>query len=404
MNPSPDIADHPARILIVDDERQNRQVLEVMLSPEGFHLLTAASGEEALAMVAQQPPDLILLDIMMPGMDGYQVTAKIKGNLATQNIPVIMVTAMDDRNATMLGLSAGAEDFLTKPVDRAELCVRVRNLLRLKAYGDYHGKYSEMLEGEVKRSEALLFRQEKLASLGRLAAGLAHELNNPLNTIAGFVEALHRRSQTESLQACKEFEDFPRFLSLVQTEVDRAAAIVRRLLDFARQREPSLELVDLGTLISKSVAFVDRQAAVANQRIIVEPLRLLVRVRADAQMLQQLLLNVLTNACDAIENGGEVRIAVGITKAQQGSPGQAEMATLSIADNGCGIAPENLTKIFDPFFTTKEVGKGTGLGLPICLSIVEQHEGTIEVKSEGVGKGTTVIVKLPVVEKVEDRE
>src|ERR1700692_4069530 len=112
MNPSPDVADHPARILIVDDERHNRQLLEVMLAPDGFHLLTAASGEEALAMVAQQPPDLILLDIMMPGMDGYQVAAKIKGDLATRNIPVILVTALDDRNARMRGLSAGAEDFL----------------------------------------------------------------------------------------------------------------------------------------------------------------------------------------------------------------------------------------------------------------------------------------------------
>lgn len=136
MNPRPDIAYHPARILIVDDDRRNRQVLEVMLTPEGFLLQTAASGEEALAIVAQQPPDLILLDIMMPGMDGYQVAAKIKGSLATKNIPIIMVTALDDRNAKMLGLSAGAEDFLTKPMDRAELCVRVRNLLRLKAYGD----------------------------------------------------------------------------------------------------------------------------------------------------------------------------------------------------------------------------------------------------------------------------
>ena len=265
-------------------------------------------------------------------------------------------------------------------------------------YEELHRSYQEL-----KQSQALLLRQEKLASLGRLAAGLAHELNNPLNTVAGFVEALQGRSQTESLQANKEFEDFPRFLRIVQTEVDRAAAIVRRLLDFARQREPSLELVDLGTLIAKSVAFVDRQAAVANQRIIVEPLPMPVRVRADAQMLQQLLLNVLTNALDAIENGGDVRITVGITRAPHGSLGQKEMATLSIADNGCGIALENLTKIFDPFFTTKEVGKGTGLGLPICLSIVEQHEGTIEVKSEGAGNGTTVIVKLPIEKKVGDR-
>ena len=149
MNPRPDTGDHPARILIVDDERHNRQLLEVMLAPEGFQLSSASSGEEALTQVAQQPPDLILLDIMMPGMDGYQVVAGIKRNLATKNIPVIMVTALADRDARMLGLNAGAEDFLTKPVDRAELCVRVRNLLRLKAYGDHYDKYSQMLEGEV---------------------------------------------------------------------------------------------------------------------------------------------------------------------------------------------------------------------------------------------------------------
>jgi two-component system cell cycle sensor histidine kinase/response regulator CckA len=149
MHPTPDIRDHPARVLIVDDHRHDRQLLELMLAPEGYALLTAASGEEALALVRAQPPDLILLDIRMPGMDGCQVTARIKSDPITKNVPVIMVTALDDRNVRMLGLNAGAEDFLTKPVDRAELCVRVRNLLRLKAYGDHHDKYSQLLEDEV---------------------------------------------------------------------------------------------------------------------------------------------------------------------------------------------------------------------------------------------------------------
>ena len=135
----------PARILIVDDERHNRQLLEVMLMPEGFHLATATSGEEALAMVAHQKPDLILLDVMMPGMDGYQVTGRIKGDDATKNIPIIVITALDDRESRMRGLYAGAEDFLTKPVDRAELYMRVRNLLRLKAYGDTYDRYSQIL-------------------------------------------------------------------------------------------------------------------------------------------------------------------------------------------------------------------------------------------------------------------
>ena len=161
MNPSPDAFDHPARVLIVDDERHNRDLIEVMLAAEGFQLVQAASGEEALAAIARQRPDLILLDVMMPGMSGYEVAAKIKASATTKSIPIIMVTALDNREAKMLGLSAGAEDFLTKPVDRAELSVRVRNLLRLKAYGDYHDKYSEMLEGEVMARTADLVAQTK---------------------------------------------------------------------------------------------------------------------------------------------------------------------------------------------------------------------------------------------------
>jgi signal transduction histidine kinase/DNA-binding response OmpR family regulator len=128
--------ERPACVLIVDDERANRDLLKVMLAPEGFLLLTASSGEEALALLAHQPPDLILLDVMMPGMDGYEVAGKIKGNPDTSSVPIIMVTAMDDHKARLLGLNAGVEDFLTKPVDRAELRLRVKNLLKLKMYGD----------------------------------------------------------------------------------------------------------------------------------------------------------------------------------------------------------------------------------------------------------------------------
>ena len=188
MSPKPDVGDQQARILIVDDERHNRQLLEVMLEPEHFLLSTAASGEDALAMVAQQPPDLILLDVMMPGMDGYQVAATIKRDPATRNIPVIMVTALDDRNARLLGLSAGAEEFLSKPVDRAELCVRVRNLLRLKAYGDDYDRYSQMLESVVaSRSADLADRMKQAAVLTEQAALL------DLAQDAIVVRDMHRR-------------------------------------------------------------------------------------------------------------------------------------------------------------------------------------------------------------------
>ena len=130
------ILPQPALILVVDDERMNRDLLQVMLSAEGFEVATAASGEEALAAIASRPPDLILLDVLMPGMNGHEVTRRVKSNLATKNIPVIMVTALDDRDARLFGLGAGAEDFLTKPLDRVELCMRVRNMLRLKASSD----------------------------------------------------------------------------------------------------------------------------------------------------------------------------------------------------------------------------------------------------------------------------
>jgi CheY-like chemotaxis protein len=132
MNPSSDVAGRPTRILVVDDQRENREVLAIVLESEGFLVLTADNGEGALTSVAGQPPDLILLDVMMPGMDGYQVASTIKGNPDTKNIPILMLTALDGRNVRTLALSAGAEDLLTKPFSGAELCVSVRNLLRLK--------------------------------------------------------------------------------------------------------------------------------------------------------------------------------------------------------------------------------------------------------------------------------
>jgi DNA-binding response OmpR family regulator len=130
MNATTDIADadqvRSARILVVDDERDNRVLLELILVREGFLVVTAASGEEALAAVSNQPPDLILVDMMMPGIGGYEVAAKIKGDPATKNIQVIIFSALDDRTARMLALSSGADDFFTKPMDRAELCARLR--------------------------------------------------------------------------------------------------------------------------------------------------------------------------------------------------------------------------------------------------------------------------------------
>jgi PAS domain S-box-containing protein len=176
MRVGPDLGQRAACVLLVDDDANNRNLLAVMLASEGFVLETAQSGEEALACVERSAPDLILLDVLMPGLNGYQVAAKLKSAHATENIPIIMITAADARDARLLGLTAGAEDFLTRPVDRAELCMRVRNLLRLKAYGDHYDKYSQFLAGEVGSRTAELIESECLyrSTFDAAPVGIVH--------------------------------------------------------------------------------------------------------------------------------------------------------------------------------------------------------------------------------------
>jgi PAS domain S-box-containing protein len=166
----------PPRVLIVGNDRNDRLMLEGMLVSQPLQIRTADSGTEALAMVARESPDLILLDVMMPGLDGYQVAARIKADPATENIPIIMVSDLDDRPARLLGLNAGAEDVLSKPIDRAELCLRVRNLLRLKAYGDYHDTYYQILERQVHERSAALTESERLyrSAFDAAPVGLVH--------------------------------------------------------------------------------------------------------------------------------------------------------------------------------------------------------------------------------------
>ncbi len=188
-----------ATLLIVDDESQNRKLLEVLLRHEGYLTLGAANGEEALALIAQRAPDLILLDIMMPGMDGYQVASNLKANPATSNIPIIMLTAEIDRSARLIGLNVGAEEFLTKPFDAAELQLRVRNLLRLKEYGDFLQNQSRILEQQVQARTAALTaeiaeRQRAQEALRGYATRLS-ELSHRLRTM----EETERRAISREL-------------------------------------------------------------------------------------------------------------------------------------------------------------------------------------------------------------
>jgi PAS domain S-box-containing protein len=212
MNELFDGTDLPEYILIVDDDRQNRRLLEVMLTEKNYRLQTAESGEEALALIAQQLPDLILLDVMMPGVDGNEVASRLKQDPATKNIPIIMVTALNNHDARMIALRAGAADFLTKPVDHAELRVRVRNLLRLKAYGDYYDRYSQTLEREVisrtaelsertallERQTAVLTEQAELLDLARDAI-IVRDMNGRVISWSRGAEVLYGWASAEAI-------------------------------------------------------------------------------------------------------------------------------------------------------------------------------------------------------------
>jgi len=243
---------------------------------------------------------------------------------------------------------------------------------------------------ELRVAEAEAVRGEKLASVGLLAAGIAHELNNPLTGILTFSHLLRKKMPDGSPEA----ED----LDLVIRETRRCAAIIRRLLDFAREKAPEKKYSDLNQIIEDTVRIVERPANLRDIEITMDLDRNLPPVWVDADLIKQVVMNMLVNAQQAIEEKGDITICSRrVTEAMSAEPGAkpVPMVEFAIIDTGCGIPEQNLKRIFDPFFTSKELGKGTGLGLSVSHGIVSAHGGTIKVEST-VGEGSIFRVFLPV--------
>jgi two-component system NtrC family sensor kinase len=252
------------------------------------------------------------------------------------------------------------------------------------------GHKVEERTAELRLAEAEVARGEKLASIGQLAAGIAHELNNPLTGVLTFTSLMRKKVPDGSQDA----ED----LDLVIRETRRCASIIRRLLDFAREKPPEKTEVDLNSLIVETVRFVERSAALQHVEITTQLDRNLPQLHVDADLIKQVLMNILVNAQQAIvEEQGSILVTSRMQPARRLASCGTEpvpVVEVAITDTGCGIAKENLQRIFDPFFTSKEVGKGTGLGLSVSYGIVRAHGGEIEVEST-VGEGTTFRVFLP---------
>jgi signal transduction histidine kinase len=233
---------------------------------------------------------------------------------------------------------------------------------------------------QLKESQEQLIQAEKLTSLGQMAASIAHEINNPLAGVLVYTQLLSKKMAGDTLKE----EEALDYLSKMESEVSRCSRIIRNLLDFARQTEPMLRLVDINQVIEQVLAMVGHQAQLQNVEVVKEFSPSLPKVMADFDQLQQIFTNLTLNAIQAMPDGGRLTIR---SSAVDGE------VRIDVQDTGCGISKENMDKLFTPFFTTKAKGKGVGLGLAVAHGIIERHKGRIKVQSE-VGKGTTFSVYL----------
>jgi two-component system NtrC family sensor kinase len=228
-------------------------------------------------------------------------------------------------------------------------------------------------------------RAEKLAAVGRLAAGVVHEINNPLATIAACAEALEQRMDEGAFELSDAADDLTEYLGLIKSEAFRCKAITTGLLDFSRIRPGDRTPVDLGDIVRSAANLISHQKRGDRISIQTSIIPDLPRVNADGGQIQQAVIALATNAIDAMPDGGDLEFRVF---------GKGNRVVIEVEDSGSGIPTENMSRIFEPFFTTKEVGKGTGLGLAVCYGIVSEHGGRLTVRSN-VGKGTTFGIYLP---------
>ena len=407
-----------SQLLLVDDSAMNLDTLLATLGDQ-YDLRVAIDGQSALDLISNgYRPDLILLDIMMPGQDGYDVCQKLQADENTRNIPIIFLTALDSDEDEAKGLELGAVDYISKPFNPAIVIRRVQTHLTLKQHQDHlqslvQTKTKELTGAykDLKQVHDQMLQQEKMASIGQLAAGVAHEINNPagfissnLNSLQKYIcklnEGLAFMEQTirsvDDLEINAELkqmkhklkfdfiqEDIEDLITESKDGIDRIALIVRNLKGFSRAEDDTLNSTDLQESIEASLSIawneIKYKAKVEKNYQELPPIQCL------PQQLSQVFVNLLVNAAQAIEDQGVITVNTHQEK---------DWAVVEISDSGNGISPENLERIFEAFYTTKDVGKGTGLGLSICHDIVQKHQGTISVAST-IGEGTCFTIKLP---------
>jgi two-component system, sensor histidine kinase and response regulator len=360
-----------ARVLIVDDDARNRVLLRDMLENAGCETFEAADGPGALEVVAARKPDVVLLDVMMPGMDGFEVCRRMRESPETASIPVVMITALQEREHRLRGIAAGANDYLTKPIDRDEVLLRVRNAA-------FARRLLDQAQRDVVRLKELETLRDTLMHL------IVHDMRSPLHVILMGVGVM--RNDESRLRPEQK-----RAMETIQIVTLQLNEMVTAILDVSR--------FEAGQMPVKRVR-CDMKTIVASALQSVQPLLCALRVETvspegpvtvccDQGLMERVIVNLSVNAANFMPEGGDLRILIDVAE---------ETVRVSVSDTGPGIAPEHHGKIFEKFGQVESRRQhrkhSTGLGLAFCRLAVEAHGGRIGVESD-VGKGSTFWFDLP---------
>lgn len=406
------------KILVVDDEEIVRRFHIDCLS-QRYKCFEAASAEKALEILEDEDISLVITDWVMPGMSGTTLLRRVVSDFP--NIPVVMVTGVDHPERALDAMRFGAFDYLLKPSQPDSLDFTVERALKHRELMIKAEQYKADLEirnaelarqkTELERLQTLIVQTEKMASVGQLTAGIAHELNNPLGYISGnlqildqyfqdirkllalYEESADSKPNAARIEKFKEkiyykemLENIGSVISDCADGTDRVAELVENLRVFSKLDQPEFTKTDINRDIHAAVKLLGRFFEKENVKLVLDYGNV-PKIDAYPAHLNQVWMNLLLNAAQAVqEKGGEVSIATSVFD---------EFVIVKISDTGSGIVPENLHRVFEPFFTTKPIGQGTGLGLSTAYGIVEEHCGTIGVTSD-LGKKTVFTVRLPI--------